>query len=92
MLEFTDRLKRIVTGNVADLVLFDPHTVIDSATYEQPTQLSQGVVATVVNGVVVYRGGMGATGARPGRMLRRQEMERPMAGWKPAQGATLATL
>lgn len=53
----------------ADLVLFDPETVIDRATFEQPMLPSEGILMTCVNGHVVWRDGAGTT-ARPGRILR----------------------
>ena len=56
-------------GMYADLVLFDPRTIIDRATYEQPNQLSVGVRGVWVNGVEVVRDGK-ATGAKPGRVVR----------------------
>ncbi len=57
----------------ADLVLFDPQTVIDRATFEDPTQPAAGIEVVMVNGTVIWRDG-GSTGARPGRVLRRQEL------------------
>lgn len=56
-------------GMWADLVIFDPGTIRDLATYEQPNQLSQGMEYVLVNGVpVIARGKM--TGALPGKVLR----------------------
>ncbi|MFL5608410.1 MAG: amidohydrolase family protein [Gemmatimonadaceae bacterium] len=59
----------VQTGMFADLVLFDPATIIDRATYERPHQLSVGVRLVLVNGVEVWRDGA-ATDALPGRALR----------------------
>jgi N-acyl-D-aspartate/D-glutamate deacylase len=56
-------------GMFADLVLFDPATVGDVATFEAPHQLSRGVRDVWVNGVAVWRDGR-HTGAKPGRALR----------------------
>jgi N-acyl-D-aspartate/D-glutamate deacylase len=56
-------------GMYADLVIFDPATIADRATFEQPHQLSVGVEQVFVNGVAVVRDGR-VTGARPGRALR----------------------
>ena len=56
-------------GMKADLVIFDPATVIDNATFEKPHQLSTGVRDVFVNGVAVWRDGK-LTGARPGKALR----------------------
>jgi N-acyl-D-amino-acid deacylase len=60
----------IVPGNFADLVLFDPETVIDRATTEDPQAVSAGIERVWVNGEMVYENGA-ATGKRPGRVLRR---------------------
>jgi N-acyl-D-amino-acid deacylase len=58
-------------GAYADLVLFDPATVIDRATFEDPKQLSAGIEAVWANGVATYRAGQGATGEKPGRLVTR---------------------
>ena len=60
----------ISDGLMADLVLFDPETVIDQATFEEPHQYPLGIPYVFVNGVVVVDGGV-HTGARPGGVLRR---------------------
>jgi len=54
----------------ADLVLFDPATVIDNATFEKPMLISEGVKRVFVNGAEVWRDGA-TTGNRPGKALRR---------------------
>jgi len=56
-------------GLWADIAVFDPGTVIDHATYEQPHQLSTGVKYVFVNGVAVVRDGK-HTGAMPGQIVR----------------------
>jgi dihydroorotase/N-acyl-D-amino-acid deacylase len=56
-------------GQKADLVLFDPATVVDRATFEKPHQYADGVSLVVVNGQIVFDGEK-MTGARPGRVLR----------------------
>ncbi len=61
---------RLVPGAFADLVLFDPATVADRATTDDPHALSTGIERVWVNGTVVYAGGK-VSGARPGRVLRR---------------------
>jgi N-acyl-D-amino-acid deacylase len=56
-------------GMWADVVVFDPATIRDLATFENPNQLSQGMEYVLVNGVpVIDQGKM--TGALPGRVLR----------------------
>ena len=55
-------------GMWADVVIFDPATIRDLATFEQPNQLSQGMEYVLVNGVpVIAQGRM--TGALPGKVL-----------------------
>ncbi len=54
----------------ADVVVFDPATVIDNATYMDPTAQSDGIIHVVVNGRVAWRNGS-ATGEQGGRALRR---------------------
>lgn len=57
-------------GNAADVTVFDPRTVKDIATYLDPQQPSAGIAHVFVNGQVVWEHGA-ASGARPGRSLRR---------------------
>lgn len=56
-------------GYYADVVVFDPATIRDHATFEQPHQLSTGVRYLFVNGVAVVSNGR-HTGAKPGRIVR----------------------
>lgn len=55
-------------GAFADLVLFNPQTVIDRATFAEPTLLPTGIEKVFVNGELVWNEGK-ASGARPGRVL-----------------------
>ena len=67
-MHFADRgvLKQ---GMWADVVIFDPETVRDLATFDNPNQLSQGMDFVLVNGVPVIENGK-MTGALPGKVLR----------------------
>ena len=56
-------------GYYADVVVFDPATIADHATYDKPKQLATGVDDVFVNGVQVLRSGK-HTGAKPGRVVR----------------------
>ncbi|MXZ75878.1 MAG: D-aminoacylase [Gemmatimonadetes bacterium] len=69
-LGLTDR-GRIDVGLVADLVVFDPDTVIDRADFMNPHQYAQGIESVLVNGAVVIESGE-HTGALPGKVLRKQ--------------------
>jgi N-acyl-D-amino-acid deacylase len=57
-------------GGAADLVLFDPETVIDNATPENPGAISTGIHTVWVNGRIVFENGA-ETGATPGRFISR---------------------
>jgi N-acyl-D-amino-acid deacylase len=57
-------------GAFADLVIFDPATVIDIGTYNDPKRYPAGIPHVFVNGVAVVANGW-HTNARPGRALRR---------------------
>ncbi|HSN96999.1 MAG TPA: amidohydrolase family protein, partial [Candidatus Nanopelagicales bacterium] len=61
---------RLLPGAFADLVLFNPATVIDRATTSDPHALATGIERVWVNGRVVFANGA-ASGLRPGRVLRR---------------------
>ena len=61
----------VTPGMKADLVLFDPTTVTDRATFEQPRALSTGIQRVWVNGALVWNGAA-VTDARPGRVLDRK--------------------
>ena len=65
---------RIAPGAYADITVFDPATVIDRATFATPTTPAAGIHLVLVNGAPVWREGV-PTGARPGRTLRRQQLQ-----------------
>ena len=56
-------------GYFADITIFDPRTVIDKATFEEPHQYAVGINTVLVNGVIVVENGL-HNGNRPGRVLR----------------------
>jgi N-acyl-D-amino-acid deacylase len=60
-------------GAYADLVLFNPATVADVATYDDPIRPSIGILETWVNGQSAYVFGEGATDARAGRLVTRNQ-------------------
>lgn len=57
-------------GHHADVVIFDPDTIRDAASYAQPTQAAEGIDAVIVNGAVTWRRGA-HTGARNGQVITR---------------------
>lgn len=60
----------IAEGKFADLVLFDPESIIDTATYENPETRSDGICMVVVNGTVLFNDGQ-LSGGSPGRVIKR---------------------
>jgi N-acyl-D-aspartate/D-glutamate deacylase len=60
----------IAKGMRADVVVFDPKTICDTSTYEDPHHFAEGISNVIVNGVPVLRDGK-MTGALPGKILRR---------------------
>ena len=73
-MRFTDRgvLKQ---GMWADVVVFDPNTVRDVATFDDPNRFSEGMAFVLVNGTTVIENGK-MTGALPGKVLRGAGSER----------------
>jgi len=61
----------IAAGKVADLVVFDPESVMDRATFATPTLLADGIEVVIVAGTITYRHRQ-LTGKRAGRFLRRE--------------------
>jgi N-acyl-D-amino-acid deacylase len=72
-LRFADR-GFIRAGMAADLVVFDPSAVEDTATFLEPHQYPRGIPHVVVNGAFVIRDGS-HTGERPGQVIRPQQLE-----------------
>jgi N-acyl-D-amino-acid deacylase len=62
----------IKPGAAADLVLFDPDTIIDNATPQNPSALSSGIDTVWVNGRIVFQNGR-ETGRRPGKFIARSD-------------------
>jgi N-acyl-D-amino-acid deacylase len=66
---------KIDQGHAGDIVMFDPAKIRDTATFENPHQLAEGMVHVLVNGVPVLQNGR-HTGAKPGQVLRRRMSHR----------------
>ena len=63
------RRGRLAAGQFADIVVFDPDTIQDHATFDNPHQYATGVIHVFVNGSQVLKEGE-HTGAKPGRVVR----------------------
>jgi hypothetical protein len=61
---------RMRVGADADIVMFDPKTIVDRATFEDPLQFSAGISYVLANGELVIREGKTVEGVFPGRALR----------------------
>ena len=61
---------RMQVGADADIVIFDPETIIDRATFQDPVQFSAGIDHVVVNGAVTLRKGRFVEGATSGQPIR----------------------
>ncbi len=61
---------RIRIGADADLTIFDPQTIVDKSTFQEPAKYAEGVKFVVVNGVLVVKDGVLQTGVLPGRAVR----------------------
>ncbi|HEX5170017.1 MAG TPA: D-aminoacylase [Cyclobacteriaceae bacterium] len=70
-----DRRGSLQSGYFADIAVFDPATIQDHATFEEPKQYATGMIHVFINGVHVLKNGE-HTGAKPGRVVYGP-------GWKP---------
>lgn len=73
---------RLKEGYFADIVIFDPETIQDHSTFDDPHQYSTGVNDVIINGIQVLKDGA-HTGAKPGRALRGPGW----LGWEEAAAA-----
>ncbi len=64
------RKGRLQIGADADITIFDPATIIDTATYEKPASYAQGVRHVLVGGIFVVRAGAAIKGITPGQAVR----------------------
>ena len=65
---------RIAVGADADITVFDPDTVIDNATFEEPAQASTGIVHVIVGGMFVVREATLLNDVLNGQAIRREPM------------------
>ncbi len=63
---------RIRVGADADIVVFDPNTILDRATFEEPAQASAGIAHVLVNGTFIVRDSKFQEGVHPGLAIRRE--------------------
>ncbi len=82
---------RIAIGQAADLVLFNPDTLTDKASFAKPHDLAEGVKTVLVNGVVVLDGGK-FTGKTPGRVLRGPGYRKDLAPHTVMNGSKTTTI
>lgn len=61
---------RIRAGADADLTIFDPQTISDRSTFQEPAKYSEGVRFVIVNGVLIVKDGQLQPGVHPGRPVR----------------------
>ena len=68
----TKKKGRLQEGCDADIIVFDPKTVADKATFKEPCQLSEGMKHVIVNGTFLIRDEELDTKAMPGQPIRGQ--------------------
>jgi len=61
---------RIRPGADADLTIFDPHTISDRSTFQEPAKYAEGIKFVIVNGVLIVKDGQLQPGVHPGRPVR----------------------
>jgi N-acyl-D-aspartate/D-glutamate deacylase len=61
---------RIRIGADADLTIFDPQSIIDQSTFQDPAKYAQGIKFVLVNGVPIVKDGQLQSGISPGRPIR----------------------
>jgi N-acyl-D-aspartate/D-glutamate deacylase len=61
---------RICAGADADITIFDPETIIDQATYEEPARYSRGIKYVLINGIIIVKDGQLQESTLPGRAVR----------------------
>lgn len=81
---------RVAEGAVADVVVFDPATVIDRATFEEPHRYPEGIPYVVVGGVVTVDEGRWIDN-RPGRVLRRGQSTSGSPSSRPRSTSTVSS-
>ena len=57
-------------NNYADIIIWNPDTIIDKSTFQDPHHYAEGIIYVWVNGIQVVKDGQ-HTGERPGRVIRR---------------------
>jgi N-acyl-D-aspartate/D-glutamate deacylase len=64
---------RIRIGADADLTIFDPQSIIDRSTFQEPAKYAEGIKFVLVNGVPIVKDGQLQSGVSPGRPIRAQQ-------------------
>jgi len=61
---------RIRIGADADLTIFDPQSIVDRSTFQEPAKYADGIKFVLVNGVPIIKDGQLQSGVSPGRPIR----------------------
>jgi N-acyl-D-aspartate/D-glutamate deacylase len=78
---------RLQAGGDADIVVFDPDTITDRASYQHSTRTSAGIRHVLVNGAFVVRDGDLVADARPGRPVRAEPRRAALSRTEPRRAA-----